>query len=824
MSLVQIVGSSNPARGMRTDPDPTTLGQGLHRLLVNLRCRRATLAVRDSSVLIGGTAPVANASLRGYWAGYIGGSYRMVAAFRVGGATNLYSYSLSGNTWTAITGASFATDGQVQFAPADTRSSTTPSVSGLSILVAQNGSNAPICWNVAGTTAAAISTAGTTSGTSYAYCKNTIDMGTAFTITAPLHAAEWNLTAGADYLILTAPAAASTGSWYVQAFGNAFYETISNSRANLQLNGQYVMVIMDPTTSPSSPWDRVTKVEVYDTVAAAFTTIYEPAAGTGSVVVRDLPTVTGYSRVRIFAYAAGALEGKTISGFKITKDTQTPTALETCHIAFIGTTGLNLSSTIFASSQQVLASGQEGKATPYLVGNPLTFVSLQGSNLLGSLRWPVDANIFTSYYLNGSTSGGPGFANINLLTYASISGSEYGLTAVNGYLVVYGNRFDEFHTNDVPNYLFNPYDETAVVMPTGTAIASVNGRVVIGAGPKLWQSGFNDPMHWQPSATVDADGNIDETSPDSRSYPGEFITALRGLPGVVFGVGSLAIFTLSNMYRLAIGKTSQFGSYTSIVGNRGCRHPYSISIMDGSVWFLDSENRVRYTSGGSDGDSPSLDKVNQRIAGGTLFVSGVDRVCGIASFDYYAMYYPGSDPATGTADTIPKEGLIYDFLTGEWVLDRFPFDIAGVVTIDDGSVRRILGITTAGLVWELYRPGQTTENSANLPFRIESREYVSENWDTAAYKAMAVLADATAGETWTTRRLVPIDGTTTDGTINMGVATALAYRKDQGTNGALIACSAVSCIPMLYGNAPSGTRIRQLVIDTDERLGGPDRS
>lgn len=818
MSLVQIVGSSNPARGMRTDPDPTTLGQGLHRLLVNLRCRRATLAVRDSSVLIGGTAPVANASLRGYWAGYIGGSYRMVAAFRVGGATNLYSYSLSGNTWTAITGASFATDGQVQFAPADTRSSTTPSVSGLSILVAQNGSNAPIVWNVAGTTAAAISSINKMKGTSAAYCQNSIDFAAGFAYVN---------SAGGEFSVSNFSGDITmrrfVGAWVnvrtAAATGANFYSQLAGGATSMVLNGQLAILVLDPASSPASPYDYVTKVEVYNSTTSSWSTIWTDSS-VGNVVIRDVPTPSSaYSRARMFFYSAGSLEGINITGVKWSNDGTAVAAAQTCNISFIGTTGLDVSSTIFAGSQYSTATGAEGAATAYTPVDSIYLGGMGAAFEAELIRWPVDANVLTSYYLIVSTPFLP--ATNSVLTYASVGGSEYGLTKVTSYASY--SSF-EFHTNDVPNYLFSPYNETAVVMPTGAAIASVNGRLVIGAGPKLWQSGFNDPMHWQPSATVDADGNIDETSPDSRSYPGEFITALRGLPGVVFGVGSLAIFTLSNMYRLAIGKTSQFGSYTSIVGNRGCRHPYSISIMDGSVWFLDSENRVRYTSGGSDGDSPSLDKVNQRIAGGTLFVSGVDRVCGIASFDYYAMYYPGSDPATGTADTTPREGLIYDFLTGEWVLDRFPFDIAGVVTIDDGSVRRILGITTAGLVWELYRPGQTTENSANLPFRIEAREYVSENWDTAAYKAMAVLADATAGETWTTRRLVPIDGTTTDGTINMGVATALAYRKDQGANGALIACSAVSCIPMLYGNAPSGTRIRQLVIDTDERLGGPDRS
>ena len=816
MSLVQIVGSSNPARGMRTDPDPTTLGQGLHRLLVNLRCRRATLAVRDSSVLIGGTAPTANASLRGYWAGYIGGSYRMVAAFRVGGATNLYSYSLSGNTWTAITGASFATDGQVQFAPADTRSSTTPSIASVSAIIAQNGINAPLIWNVAGATATAIASVATIAATQSAYCQNSIQMSTCTLANGT--PAEWILDVGGGGF---ARLRSLVGAWVnvrnSDITGTVFFDKLSTGGiTKMTLNGQLAVVVLDDATSPASPYDRVTRVDVYDSVAASWKTIWDTTS-TGSVVVRDIPNPSSsISRSRIFAYSAGTLEGLSITGVRFYNNGTAVAAIETAYIGFVGTTGLNLTSSQYAISRYQSYSNVESAATPAKASNPQFFTTMGADPLMKQIRWVQDANVFTSYYLKfgGTFTTPPDYQRV----YVSISGSEYGLIAQADPIGTY------FATNDVPNYLFNPYDETAVIMPTGAAIASVNGRLVIGAGPKLWQSGFNDPMHWQPSATVDADGNIDETSPDSRSYPGEFITALRGLPGVVFGVGSLAIFTLSNMYRLAIGKTSQFGSYTSIVGNRGCRHPYSISIMDGAVWFLDSENRVRYTSGGSDGDSPSLDKVNQRIAGGTLFVSGVDRVCGIASFDYYAMYYPGSDPATGTADTTPKEGLIYDFLTGEWVLDRFPFDIAGVVTIDDGSVRRSLGITTAGLVWELYRPGQTTENSANLPFRIEAREYVSENWNTAAYKAMAVFADATAGETWTTRRLVPITGATTDGTINMGVATALAYRKDQGTGGALIACSAVSCIPMLYGNAPSGTRIRQLVIDTDERLGGPDRS
>ena len=820
---MNLLDQSQPARGMQCDPDPSTLGPGIWRILQNVRCRKNTVFVRNGSSKICDSVPVGNASLRGYWSGYLNGAIRLIAAFRVSSATRLYSYDLNANTWSEITSSTsrFATDGQVQFAAAKTRSG--ESVTGLDILIAQNGTDSPVIWKVAANTCSPlVDPKAFSSVRQQPYFQNSVQMSvSSWNIPANTSASDkFNLTDSGDYLTMTVDTTC-TPSQYTGFIANTFAKEINQSVAAMTLNGQLAILVMN--ASSTAAYDRITKVEVYDSAATTWKTIWDPTtAGNGTYVVRTLPGVTGYTNVRLFCYPANDLEGISITGVKFSCDNGPAAGSETSIIAYVGTTGNCLSSTRFASSIRNKASQAEGTATVTTLRDAPTFYNCQGSVLAAKVRIPIDGSVLCSYYTAFMTPYGFATADSNVLLYASVGGTDFGLVSTDGGTFVNLNRYDTYVTTCEPDYLYTAYDDQCRLMPTGPAITSANSRVFIGTGGDLWASALDDPMKWRGAVIVDAQGNVDETSSVYRAFQGEKITALNPLSGTIFGVSSILVWTLGNTYRITGSRASEIGSYVSVVGHRGTRHPYSISIMDGAVWFLDSENFVRYTNGGNDSDAPSRNRVNTRIEAGTLNPSGVDRVTGLASFDYYALFYPGTDTESGAADTTPKEGLIYDQVTGEWVLDRFPFDIAGAVTVDDGTTRRILGITEVGKVWELYKPGQLTENGSAVPFRMEAKELATQNFKTKFFGRMALLADAVEDTTWNTRRSFPNEGTTSDGTINMSVSTAMAWRYDQTSTGGFPGGTSVSCFPILYGSAPAGTRIRQLGIDVQDRSGGAD--
>jgi hypothetical protein len=819
---MDLLSPSIPARGMQSDPDPTTLAPGIWRLLQNVRCRKNTVYVRNGSSKICDTVPVANASLRGYWTGYLNGAIRLVGAFRVGSYTRLYAYDLSGNTWSELTASSgrMATDGQVQFAAAKTRSG--ESVTGIDILIAANGSDVPTIWKVAANTCSPLVDPGVfASGRQQPYFQNAIQMSLGGTRTRS-SSTKFDLIIGSDYLTIAVDTTCTT-SQTVSFTGNNFAEKMNSAVGSMTLNGQLAILVMNATSTAA--YDRITKVEVYDSVATTWKTIWDPtSATTGTYVVRTLPGVTSYANVRLFCYPANDLEGISITGVKFSCDNGPAAGSETSIIAYVGTTGKCLSSTLFASSVKNKASYAEGTAVVAKVQDAPTFYNSQGSSLAAKVRLPIDASVFCSYYTAFMCPYGftPSASSVDL--YASIGGTPFGYVSEDAGTDVSGLhfRYDTYVTSCQPDYLYTAYDDQCRLMPTGGAITSANGRVFIGSGADLWASALDDPMKWRGAVIVDAQGNVDQTSSVYRTFQGEKITAINPLSGTIFGVSSILVWTLGNTYRVTGSTASEIGSYVAVVGHRGTRHPYSISIMDGAVWFLDSENHVRYTNGGNDSAAVSLNKVNGRITAGNLSPSGIDRVTGLASFDTFVLFYPGVDPATGTADTTALEGLVFDQVTGEWVLDRFPFDVAGAVTIDDGTNRRLLGITETGKVWELYKSGQATENGSNLPLRMEGPEIVTPDWETKFFGNLTILSDSVTGTTWNTVRTAPIDGATANGTINVGVATAMAWRKDITSGGGNPGLTSVSCIPLLYGSAPAGTRIRQMKLDVANRSGGPD--
>ncbi|HVT12812.1 MAG TPA: hypothetical protein VHE55_11140 [Fimbriimonadaceae bacterium] len=95
-----------PVRGLRTSLQGAQLGDGYFQAISNLRWDTGALTVRDAVAnLMAGGSPVATPGTvcLGAWSGPLNGTYYVVSAWVVGGATAIYTYDLAAGTFTEIT-------------------------------------------------------------------------------------------------------------------------------------------------------------------------------------------------------------------------------------------------------------------------------------------------------------------------------------------------------------------------------------------------------------------------------------------------------------------------------------------------------------------------------------------------------------------------------------------------------------------------------------------------------------------------------------------------------------------------------------------------
>ncbi len=128
------------------------LGKGFFADLKNFRFRDGVLTVRSGAAKLTSTL-ISGSSFRGAWAGYLNGSLTVVAAYREGATTRVYTYDPS--TWarterTSLAGAApyngtrFAADAWLSFAPVRMRTTT----GFYDLLAMSNGTDDPAVLNL----------------------------------------------------------------------------------------------------------------------------------------------------------------------------------------------------------------------------------------------------------------------------------------------------------------------------------------------------------------------------------------------------------------------------------------------------------------------------------------------------------------------------------------------------------------------------------------------------------------------------------------------------------------------------------------------------
>jgi hypothetical protein len=291
------------------------------------------------------------------------------------------------------------------------------------------------------------------------------------------------------------------------------------------------------------------------------------------------------------------------------------------------------------------------------------------------------------------------------------------------------------------------YDETHIQPPAGNVMTYVNDRLYIsgvstGAGTEsqLWVSADRDPLDFARVVRSDDFGNLVSRSPTFRTFAGERVTGMSVLNTDILGVDTLLLWTDRRLYRLG-GFSAIELSRASILGDKGCLFPNTITTYNNSAFFLDNEGQVRVTNGASISDPISYRNVASELANGT-----VAQATAFAGFQRYEIFYRSASTGTGN-----DKGLLYDSDLGAWVRDGYAIDIRGAVAVDASPRRRMFVITEKGSLYEWDKDGVTTDAGSNIATTLTTR-ILATNWDRISFgRAGVVCDDVNSGTMATTR-------------------------------------------------------------------------
>jgi hypothetical protein len=291
------------------------------------------------------------------------------------------------------------------------------------------------------------------------------------------------------------------------------------------------------------------------------------------------------------------------------------------------------------------------------------------------------------------------------------------------------------------------YDETHIQPPAGNVMTYVNDRLYISGvstgtstESQLWVSADRDPLDFARVVRSDDFGNLVSRSPTFRTFAGERVTGMSVLNTDILGVDTLLLWTDRRLYRLG-GFSAIELSRASILGDKGCLFPNTITTYNNSAFFLDNEGQVRVTNGASISDPISYRNVASELANGT-----VAQATAFAGFQRYEIFYRSANTGTGN-----DKGLLYDSDLGAWVRDGYAIDIRGAVAVDASPRRRMFVITEKGSLYEWDKDGVTTDAGSNIATTLTTR-ILATNWDRISFgRAGVVCDDVNSGTMATTR-------------------------------------------------------------------------
>jgi hypothetical protein len=820
MKEIPILNPERPIRGMRSSPSPASLPQGIASAIENLRVSDGVLTVRRGLEKITSAVP-AGAEYRGHWAGTLNGTYTIIGAYRVSGATRLYR--LAAGAWSEITepagaygNTRMASDGAVAFAPVSDTSELAP----IEVLVCSNGEGSPRIYNTDDSSVYAppapvavhaeipVPSGSFLSSPTVSGFLN-VRRGDVVAITNS-HAAQLEGTETADASttdneiqidVKTGVTASATVTIEFSTANAAVYDGSASATAFRLNDSQQLLVAFEDARLPSA--GEMLTVEVYSSATSSWWTVYDRS---GLNVPPVVQAIEG-SRVYIAGYdvrhKAGSNDLLQITRMRLSWKGPAPSATRTFRILGVMAGGF-----VPGGCQHALAYFNPGSraesAGAVCTVTECDPLAQMGVSALRTERLPNSENLYYRYRIlyPDLTQTGVSFARFfrrepgesDFLFLGSGGLQSLPQTPVLGTL---NRKHDNVQPEDRDPHLAAP-DAFHQPIPKARALLESSGRLFAGA-PKdarseLWVSEYGNPFRFSPIVRFLSESEEDPLSPVRNAYAGEEVQALVRLPGTALGYSPVLMLTDRGAWRLE-GADSRSLSLPTMLTPYGTRSPKTVIEHKGEVVYVDVEHDVRALGGAS----LSRQRIDDLLG---LFAP---QCAAVWRDSYYVVLEPDEEMGTQVA--------ILDDATGEWLTDDYPIDIRGIgrMLLDGAAALAMFGADG-----HVYRAETAaTDDDVPIGFRLLTRQYHMDYWRPALWSRVGVVSDSMPGEAILTDR-VAAGGLSDPGEVDLP-STGIAYRYDSDASGGAPGIFSVACQYELRGMLPAGFRIYSVIGEIEER-------
>jgi hypothetical protein len=822
-----------------------------------------SLYVRNGAKKLTPSVPVANASLRGCWNGYLSSENLIYAAYRVGSYTRIYSLDPLTFAWTELThdgtgldgayagNTRFPTDGDVVFSPSHNP------VSGDDFVIVQNGTdyprviqgtseagalvtihqpvvppNAPnslqavLTWPVV----TQMSTTTNVSGTAYHYLQLS--------------------QSGSDETPIVTFVATATGSSFPTinwALTGGTGQNLANSRYLIFLcqSGttpatstpymwNQIQVCAQDGTTPAGGPDNVHMYPVWTPATSQYAPVYIPDidpndptkfAVAFSLAGLDLtqPAFTNFQQVTLFYGAYGI-------------STAVPTVGTTCKILAICGDGVVPGSSQYGISYGASGSGAEsyGQLITNLTtqtvkapqGSPYASIKIPNSPLLYYDANVSFQNVSAGQIQNGVDQVGiyrmdPGEFVYDLVAYyrtASFTPGTPGSwnTANANAILTYS---DTTPTNGKNPTVVWP-DAYQQCIPIGNSMVSSNSRLYVGgvasgtSSPNsVWISRFQNPFRFSTQIAFLTASQPDLSSAATVQFAGEQVTGLVPVTGTLVGVDTVLAFTNTNGYLLEGSDSVSLSRPARTMQGHGCPYPATITNHLGTTFFVDNEQQVRSYRNGQTTRISRM-KIDDKL---TTYSLAESSMAVMLDGIYLAVKPPSGSQYTNL--------LRYDEALQEWMEDALASgDAKRLMTMKCVTPSVIYAFSDAGNVYQLEYPGQILDDATPIVATMKSGAIHNGMWQRVYSQRVGLVGDSGSGLSALTVTRTWMDkwnNAGNDGTISLAADTrsnAWIWESVNlpGTSSPILPGGQGLAVQVqVQGNLPGGYNIYSLVMDLD---------
>lgn len=815
----------NPLGGMRSSVDPATIRW---RLIDNWDISRRGAQGRDGCDELTSGAVAAGASFRGKWEGKLNGVECVVAAYRISGATRVYSFNTS--TWAATeltasgpTNTRFSTDGDVVFAPYREIGIDESTNAATEYLYISNGtSDLPRCTKSMLSNSVdflynfdlSSVSAGSFRPVPCGYVKIQDRTFTTLTKSGAAVTISDTGTAPADEVSISMTSSVAVNDYANIAFdANSCVNIAGNtentsSSLDLSASQQLWLLLSDSATDPIFNYCNLevtnngSQVQVYD------------AQGAGRVDPAIISVGGGY-------YLVGYnLEGSVGSGLNDVEGirfevARTMTSTHTFKVAGVLASGRVPQGTLYEMSFATNYSRVESRGV-ILTRQPTAALSEYGVSRDIPYKLPDFENFFYQYRIDWGGTFPSGADATYLYRKEPEDAAAY-------FVADMGVSNNPYNDNNRINLKYRPSPSPGGRGPlSARAAVSTNDRLglggVSGGSSQVWWSDQGFPIRFKAAATDEnQDGIPDPKSGISKSFPGEDVYGLVQMPGSLLGLSPTICFTSHGTYRFE-GADCESLSRPTLCNNHGTIYPRSIALHRGLIHYLDVGLMVRRFAGGIETDPISWLRVEDQFENGD-----VTKTCAVVYKENYLLAHRAS------AASINQRVMVYMPASDEWVRHSYTEanqNWAGFGLIGAGSTWKLLGYTEEGRIYQVLKPGAADDDGTAITGTLTTGELHKDMWEQVRWENIGVMVDDIPSGTWTITRTSEIDSSNVGsgaGTINVDVSTTRAYRWESSSTAGLFgsAILAPSIRISISGKVQSGKFLKAIILGTPDQTVTP---